>query len=318
MVSICCTTYNQEDYIRDAIESFIMQKADFKYEIIINDDASSDHTAEIVKEYEKKYPNLIKALYQKENQFSQGVDVWYYYNFLPARGKYIAICEGDDFWSDPFKLQKQVDILEKYSECSLCFHSVRRIEAASKKELNTIPKQLKEGFIRQERIIQLHANDVPTPSLMFPRKHIKALPQFYFECKVKDFPLQLYLGNLGPAYYLEDTMANYRVSSKGSFSENLRQTIEKDDKTKFMLYQNNIIKMLEQFDKNSNYEYHESVKKIINDCKISILENRNDYKAIIKNYKKHFNSYSIKRRIKIYIKCKVPSLIHLYKIIKSR
>ena len=104
LVSICCITYNHEDYIADAIEGFLMQKTDFKYEVLIHDDASTDRTAEIIRKYERKFPNLIKPIYQTENQHSKGIKVGKY-NIERALGKYIALCEGDDYWVDPCKLQ---------------------------------------------------------------------------------------------------------------------------------------------------------------------------------------------------------------------
>jgi len=106
IVSICCITYNHEKYIRDAIEGFLMQKTLFPIEILIHGDASTDKTADIIKEYEVKYPDIIKPIYQTENQFSKGVSISATYQFPRARGKYIAICEGDDYWTDPHKLQK--------------------------------------------------------------------------------------------------------------------------------------------------------------------------------------------------------------------
>lgn len=97
MVSICCITYNHEKYISEALESFLMQKTSFKYEILIHDDASTDNTAKIIREYEKKFPEIIKPIYQIENQYSKGNKINLVYNFPRAKGKYIAICEGDDY-----------------------------------------------------------------------------------------------------------------------------------------------------------------------------------------------------------------------------
>ncbi|MGU9049888.1 glycosyltransferase family 2 protein [Clostridium perfringens] len=112
MVTVGCITYNQEKYIAKTIESFLMQKVDFDYEIIIHDDASTDNTAKIIREYEKKYPNLIKGIYQTENQYSKGVITSQIVR-KAAKGKYIAFCEGDDYWTDENKLKIQVDFLEK-------------------------------------------------------------------------------------------------------------------------------------------------------------------------------------------------------------
>jgi len=115
IVSICCITYNQENFIRDAIEGFLIQKTSFPIEIIIHDDFSNDNTANIIREYVDKYPGLIKPIYQKKNQYSLGRKIFPIV-FSIAKGKYIAICEGDDFWTDPDKLQRQTDFLEAHPE----------------------------------------------------------------------------------------------------------------------------------------------------------------------------------------------------------
>ncbi len=116
LVSICCISYNHEKYIKDAIEGFLLQKTTFPIEIIIHDDASNDNTVNIIREYEKKYPDLFEAIYQVENQYSKGIKPLPNFVFPKARGKYIALCEGDDYWIDPYKLQKQVDFLESNPE----------------------------------------------------------------------------------------------------------------------------------------------------------------------------------------------------------
>ena len=123
VVSICCITYNHAQFIRKCLDGFLMQKTDFPVEILIHDDCSTDGTTEIIREYEAKYPDLIFPLYEEENQYQQGkaaeID---FYNYRRARGKYIAYCEGDDYWTDPLKLQKQVDFMEANPEYSVCFH----------------------------------------------------------------------------------------------------------------------------------------------------------------------------------------------------
>lgn len=115
IVSICCTTYNHESYINDAIDSFLMQKTSFPFEIIVRDDFSTDSTASIIKKYVEKFPNIIKPIYENENQFSQGISPPLVV-FKKAVGKYFALCEGDDYWIYPTKLQKQVNLLDKHPE----------------------------------------------------------------------------------------------------------------------------------------------------------------------------------------------------------
>lgn len=120
LVSICCITYNHAPFIRQCLDGFLMQKG-VEYEILIHDDCSTDGTTEIVKEYAAQYPDVIFPLYETENQYSKGVCMDGF-NYRRARGKYIAYCEGDDYWIDPYKLQKQVDFLEANPEYSVCFH----------------------------------------------------------------------------------------------------------------------------------------------------------------------------------------------------
>lgn len=145
LVSICCITYNHAPFIRKCLEGFLMQKApscvpkDAKMsdwcEILIHDDCSTDGTTEIVKEYAAKYPDLIFPLYEEENQYSKGkagkIDL---YNYERAKGKYIAYCEGDDYWTEPLKLQRQVDFLESHPDYSVTFHRCKHVNVSDGSE----------------------------------------------------------------------------------------------------------------------------------------------------------------------------------------
>lgn len=125
LVAINCFTYNQEPYIRECLEGFVMQKTNFKFVAIVHDDASTDRTADIIREYEAKYPDIIKPIYETENQYSKndGSLGRIMEAAIDATGaKYVALCEGDDYWTDPYKLQKQVDFLEGHGEYSICCH----------------------------------------------------------------------------------------------------------------------------------------------------------------------------------------------------
>lgn len=121
MVTVLTLAYNHEPFIRKCLEGIVSQKTDFNYELIIHDDASTDGTALIIKEFQAKYPDIIKPIYQKENQYSRGVSIGSTFMYPRVKGRFVALCEGDDYWTDPFKLQKQVDYLESHPECSLCF-----------------------------------------------------------------------------------------------------------------------------------------------------------------------------------------------------
>lgn len=117
LVSICCITYNHEPYIKDALDGFVMQKTNFPFEIVISDDCSKDRTREIIAEYKRKYPNLIRDI---SPVYNKGMFENFVYVQENANGEYIALCEGDDYWTDPYKLQKQVDYMEQHPEIDLC------------------------------------------------------------------------------------------------------------------------------------------------------------------------------------------------------
>ena len=118
-LSIVCLAYNHKAFIREALDSFVMQKTNFPFEVIIHDDASTDGTSDIIREYEAKYPDIIKPIYQTENQWGKK-HIWRDIVLPFVRGEYVAMCEGDDYWTDPLKLQKQVDFLDAHSDYSVC------------------------------------------------------------------------------------------------------------------------------------------------------------------------------------------------------
>jgi glycosyltransferase involved in cell wall biosynthesis len=115
------------------MDGFMMQKTAFPYEALIHEDASTDKTADIIREYEAQYPDIIKPIYQAENQYSKGIRISVTYQFPRAKGKYIALCEGDDYWTDPDKLQKQIDFLEAHPDYNLCSHLYKLYDQAADK-----------------------------------------------------------------------------------------------------------------------------------------------------------------------------------------
>ena len=234
IVSVSMITYNHEKYIKKAIEGVLMQKTNFDFEILIHDDASTDGTTDIIKEYEKKYPEIIKPIYQTENQWSKGIrGMMARYNFPRAQGKYIAICEGDDYWTDPYKLQKQVDFMEEHPEVSLCFHD-RNI-------LTLDGKIVEERFGESIKIIQPNKvlkTFVPTLTVLFVNK---MEPYIKKKCIKKifngDTAIKMYLSTIGKVAYLPFTGAVYRVHNNGVYSGlNLKKQLIHGLKSRIRLF----------------------------------------------------------------------------------
>jgi glycosyltransferase involved in cell wall biosynthesis len=217
LVSICCITYNHEIFIRDAIEGFLMQKSTFPIEIIIHDDASTDKTAEIVAEYANKYPELIFPIFQTENQFSKGIKISATYVWPKAKGKYIALCEGDDYWTDPFKLQKQVDFLEANPDFVICYHDVKVInEEGSVIIESKIGKENQRDFSSEE--LSYNRPFIMPLSVVFRNLSIIWPEETKYVLNGDTFLFSI-LGQYGNGKYIKDIQpGNYRYHSGGIWS----------------------------------------------------------------------------------------------------
>lgn len=217
MVSVLCTAYNHEKFIRDAIEGVLAQQTDFKYELILHDDASADRTREIIEQYAGKYPGVVQAMIQEKNQFGEH-RIYPEFLFPAVKGKYIAFCEGDDYWTDEHKLQRQVDFLEAHPEYSLCMHNAvkRNYETGEEKLLDTFPE---EGTYSQKEqmLAGLGTNFPAFASLVFRTNLLKGIPDFFLASNVLDYPIRQYLASRGKVYYFKDSMSVYRVATPQSY-----------------------------------------------------------------------------------------------------
>jgi glycosyltransferase involved in cell wall biosynthesis len=218
LVSICCATYNHGQYIRDAMGGFLMQKTAFPVEILIHDDASTDNTADIVREYEEKYPQLIKTIYQTTNQWSKGNKPGRI-NRLRARGKYLAYCEGDDYWIDPCKLQKQVEFLETHPEYGLVHTDFNVFDDASGKikSFGNPEKVVPQGEIFEKLLC---ANFIGTHTIMAKRNLlIEADSENDSSNKnwmMGDYPLWLEISKHHKIGYIEQVTSVYRLLSNSA------------------------------------------------------------------------------------------------------
>lgn len=213
LVSISCTTYNHENYIAEALDGFLLQETSFPIEILVHDDASTDRTADIIRNYAARYPKVIKPILQAENQFSKGLRPGPQLNYPRALGRYIAICEGDDYWTDPHKLQKQVDYLESHPKVFFCAHAVRQIDdqgnilAASKFGIH------EDRYYSQD---DLAMGYVPFPTLSVLFRNEVELPRY--SVKNGDLFTFYYFSNFGDAFLSREIMGVHRVHQGGIWS----------------------------------------------------------------------------------------------------
>ena len=248
-VSIVCNTYNHEPYIRDALEGFVNQVTNFQYEVLIHDDASTDKTADVIREYEEKYPDLIKPIYQTENQYSQGIDFIALYQYPRARGKYVAFCEGDDYWTDPSKLQKQYDILESHPEIDMCAHRAKNVNGVTGEACGSLGPGEQDRLLTAKEVIRGGGGFVATASLFY-RGDLFNNPPSFRNILSLDYTMQI-LGSLkGGIFYFGDVMSVYRVQVPGSWTA----CMSKDYKRKIALNKK-ILKMLLQLNKDTGHKY---------------------------------------------------------------
>lgn len=305
LVSICCITYNHEDYIADAIEGFLMQKTDFKYEVLIHDDASTDRTAEIIRKYERKFPNLIKPIYQTTNQHSKGIKVGKF-NRERALGKYIALCEGDDYWVDPCKLQEQVCFMEKNPECTLCCHDANMLDARSKIIHETVRPRNGNGFLPIEQLIA-DGGCIPTASFVYPRRLGLNRPDYFNKVSVGDYPLQMYLGSLGKVYYIDKIMSVYRTNVKGSWT--MRTYSGKSSTGNAIKHNKSIIQFLEAFDTDTGYKFADSIKEAKMMRELSILRTEGKLQEIKSGkHGAYYNALGFKEKVKLHASCYFPRI----------
>ena len=217
LVSVFCITYNHVNFIRDAIEGFLMQETTFPVEIFIHDDASTDGTAKIVCDYAEKYPNLFWTILQKENQWSKGRSVLVEYIGL-QKGQFIALCEGDDYWSCADKLQKQVEVLEKNKDFSGIFHRGRAVDA-NKSLLPFVWDNLnyRTSYSQEECLKELKSG-YPTCALVFRSSSFPAKIPSYFKESPFDFCLDLVITQFGKLGFIDFEASAYRQHAGGIWS----------------------------------------------------------------------------------------------------
>jgi len=226
LLSICCTVYNHENFVEETIKGFLLQKTNFPIEIIIHDDASLDNSQEILKKY-SKIDSRIKLILQVENQYSKKNKPFPNFCFPAAKGKYIALCEGDDYWIDPLKLQKQVDFLENNPLFGICFHEVMVYDETLKmmEKDNIVPSSKTEFDIND----LAKGNMMHTPSVVL--RNDFTLPSTISNIPIGDWPLYMFQIGNRKIKKIEETMAVYRVHENGVWSTKsqdyrLRNTIK--------------------------------------------------------------------------------------------
>ncbi len=296
MVSVFCTTYNHKKYISRCLDSLVNQKTSFPYEIIVRDDASTDGTSDIVRAYHEKYPEKIVPFIQSENLYQRRLShISYEKMFRMSKGKYVAICEGDDFWTDEKKLQKQVDFMERHPDYSLCGHAA--YFASEDGELSQDkffrPRPYSCDLSTEEIITEW---SMATCSLLFRKSsRTDIIIPFLDGCINGDYAQMVYFSLKGKVYYADELMSAYRLCSSGSVSMKVRS--DPDTLKKMRL---EFVDMLDRIDGYTDGQYAEAIsarkKAVLFDLYLNLGDGRN-----VRKYSEVLGTVGFKTKIRYFL-----------------
>ena len=298
-VSVFLVVFNEEKYIRQALDSILSQKTDFAFEIICHDDASSDGTQSIILEYSKKYNN-IKPILQNENQCQKGVNITLEFMYKHAKGKYIAYCDGDDYWTDPYKLQKQYDFLEKHQEYVMCLHNFSYLIESEKNAIVASKCGKKEKDLSSEEMIMWSSRIPQIGTALFRKTIAMNRPILYQKIggsssskrAISDHPLYIYMSFVGKVHYFPNVMSIWRQRITGSWGSETNTS-----KTIFFYY--DLLDFFGKLDEDTHFKYRKTISKKTNQLKFSIAYLQKDYRK----------AFALSMGIKIPLKSRIVCFI---------
>ena len=304
VISILCVAYNHEKYIEECINGLLKQETKFPVEIIIHDDASIDRTPDIIKSYCDKYPALFKPILQEENQYSKGRKI-ITITYPVAAGSYIAICEGDDYWSSPKKLQVQVDLLESHPDYVSCFHWADWLVQDTGKiaPWKYGPPYLKSFYILND--ILKDRNFIPTCSVVFRNHIIKQFPDWYNEVPIGDLPLHMLLAKYGKIGFIDEKMGVCRRHKGGIYGGKSQYNRLKISLSSFLFTAKNMKLIKED-------SFKSGISKLYYELTVACLNEKKLFKGMIYGIKSVSKVRKGDKR-KALLKIKKASLVYIMK-----
>lgn len=311
VVSVLCTTFNHEKYIADTLNSFLAQETSYNFEIIVHDDASSDGTQDIIKQFQRRYPTLIKPILQSENQYSKHVEIMRDIVYPMARGKYLAFCEGDDYWRDKNKLQKQIDFLERHPDYSACVHNTVQLNCRTGQR-SLMTDIFSETDLSVKDIILAEDKTYHYSATVCRTKWIREMPDLFFGIGVGDYPTSIYLALQGKIHYFPDEMSVYRRFVEGSWTT----TMEKEDKHKndrVKEHYKRIANFLDAVNEYSKGEYSEVISFVKQKNDFTMLVSEKRFKKAKKEYPQLWSSKNMRWKMSNYAQKYVPTFYTILK-----
>ena len=296
LVTVILPTHNHAPFIAGAIESVLMQQTEYPFDILLHDDASTDGTADICRDYAARYPEKITLIAQTVNQYQIDRRIQSHILIPRVSAKYTAILDGDDYWIDPKKLQKQVQYLEEHPDCTLCVGGAIAVDVDG----NTVGKAMPYDVSRvvdPRDMIRAGGGFTASDTIVMPTQLLKDLPEFADAIEAEDIPFQLLGALKGYAYYIADTLMAYRVAVPGSWSTR-QYASAKNTRIKTS---RDLIALNEGYDAFSSGKYHEAFNEAIRYQEFLILTYEHKlFQAMKKPYQMFYRELSTKRKLRLW------------------
>lgn len=317
LVTVRCLVYNHEPYLRQCLDGFVMQKTNFAFEAIVHDDASTDNSVAIIREYAEKYPNIIKPIFETENQYRKGTIGEIMENAISPSSKYIAICEGDDYWTDPYKLQKQVDILETHPEYTMVCNRTKLYSEKAKAYFGENYCYNNDRVVKTKDVIYRSGLFISTCSIVYRKEIQENYPQYCKQCVVGDYPLQIMAAMKGSIYYFNNTMSVYRIDNRHSWMSKQNWNSVSDYNLKRI---DSMISMFEGFScdypRYRKYFQNKIACYLISQSPLVSINDGKDYSLYKEYFYSYYNRFSFYWRVIDKLKCinipKIRGLIRFY------
>lgn len=286
-ITVYCLTYNHAPFIERCLESILMQKVNFRVKIIIHDDASTDGTIEIIKKYADKYPNIIFPIFEKVNQYSVDKSKIGYKVSELVEGNYVATCEGDDYWTDEYKLAIQYLLMEMHPECSLAVHKVKRIDARNGSITYYPTKKMNTKIFNRKNYFKLITSCYAFQTSSYFRRssyyfeYVNKKPFFAKKIPTGDEASLMYYGLKGKILYIDREMSVYSFKNKNSWSSKFLNYNAEEKISWVNRWEDGLL----AFDSYTNHTYKRCVIKKINNLKLHNLYYENIFREYFNNRK---------------------------------
>lgn len=307
LVSINAIAFNHAPYIREALDHMLSQKRDFGIEILVHDDASTDGTGDIIREYARKYPDIVKPIIETENQYSRGItNLSGAFNFPRARGTYIAPLDCDDYWESDEKLALQVAYMESHPGCQLCVHAVKVVnDQGALVNRNLMRPYRGDRDLSPAEIVD-KAGAFAFGSMMFRTSLVQKLPDWYVNCPVGDRPIELMAAAEGYCHYIDRALSVYRFHSAGSWTSAM---LSGDYREKQDRYARAMRRMYEGFDRSTGGRYHREAVSASHRLFFLTRVNLRDFPAICDpHYRRYYLELPLRERFFLQFEKNAPRL----------